>query len=348
MRAGSCRISQLAKAECGLGPDGGRPRDRQSGLVVPDFVGRSGRAAPAPRESQTFRRGQRSRRSGARSGARPSRSSAASSGTTQIGGGLAAHQQRRGKSRRRTRRGVLAPRRWGNATPYRQSPGARGVEDIGDGVRVRGAPQFCRCPRRRTGRRRRGAASYLYDANHGLPLTASSPSAWPSLRRSAWLFDRDLDDLQTCRDSLDDLAPDEDLALAVARGDARSASRASPGPFTTQTVNRDPERDLETFESGGDLVGERVDVNLGPTAGQAGRDSSFPGPRLRDCRIWLPTLTSSTGRTGGNTDGVTDPGEQVHRTPWRTSWCPGKPSCPRVTKIQGQSPFSANHDSGNP
>ena len=66
-------VRQLAKAECRVRARRRAARRWSSAAGPRGFRGRAGRAAPAPRrEPGPFRRGRRSRRSGARSGARPS------------------------------------------------------------------------------------------------------------------------------------------------------------------------------------------------------------------------------------------------------------------------------------
>jgi hypothetical protein len=57
----------------------------------------------------------------------------------------------------------------------------------------------------------------------------------PISRQAGGLLDQRLDDLRL-RDRLDDLALDEDLPLPLPLATPRSASRASPGPFTTQPM----------------------------------------------------------------------------------------------------------------
>src|SRR5436190_22488567 len=85
------------------------------------------------------------------------------------------------------------------------------------------------------------------------------------------LFDESFDD-GGLRDGLDDLALDEDLALAVAGCDAEVGLARLARAVDDTPHHGDPERDLHALEAGGDLLGQRVDVDLGTTAGRAGDD----------------------------------------------------------------------------
>src|SRR6478736_5881125 len=85
------------------------------------------------------------------------------------------------------------------------------------------------------------------------------------------LLDERLDDLRL-GDGLDDLALDEDLALAVAGGDSEVGLAGLPRAVDDAAHDGDPQRDLHAFEPGGDLLGERVDVDLGTAAGRTGDD----------------------------------------------------------------------------
>src|SRR3954465_9607949 len=75
-------------------------------------------------------------------------------------------------------------------------------------------------------------------------------------------FDEGFDD-GGLRDGLDDLALDEDLALAVAGGDAEVGFASLAGAVDHAAHDCDAERDLHALEAGGDLLGEGVDVHLG-------------------------------------------------------------------------------------
>ena len=78
-----------------------------------------------------------------------------------------------------------------------------------------------------------GATSW---SAHQLTLRRRAPGTGRHLLGQAHgLLDEGLDDVGL-RHGLDHLAADEDLALAVAGATPRSASRASPGPFTTQPI----------------------------------------------------------------------------------------------------------------
>ena len=71
---------------------------------------------------------------------------------------------------------------------------------------------------------------------------------------------------------LDDLALDEDLALAVAGGDAEVGLAGLARAVDDAAHDGDAQRHLHALEAGGDLLGERVDVDLGAAAGRAGDD----------------------------------------------------------------------------
>jgi hypothetical protein len=85
---------------------------------------------------------------------------------------------------------------------------------------------------------------------------------------------------------LDDLALDEDLALAVAGGDAEVGLAGLAGAVDDAAHHGHAQRDRHALEPGGDLLGERVDVDLGPAARRARHDLELALRRLSDCRIW--------------------------------------------------------------
>src|SRR5690606_12667633 len=108
-------------------------------------------------------------------------------------------------------------------------------------------------------------------------------------------------------DGLDDLALDEDLALAVAGGDAEIGLARLAGAVDDAAHDGDAQRDLEVLEPLGDLVGEGVDVDLGAAAGGAGDDVELPRlevQRLQDLVADLDLLHRRGGE--GDTDGVAD------------------------------------------
>src|SRR6478736_651287 len=74
------------------------------------------------------------------------------------------------------------------------------------------------------------------------------------------LFDERLDDLRL-RHGLDDLALDEDLALAVARRDAEVGLAGLAGSVHDTAHDGDPQRHLHALEPGGHTLRERVDVD---------------------------------------------------------------------------------------
>src|SRR4051794_25180120 len=85
------------------------------------------------------------------------------------------------------------------------------------------------------------------------------------------LLDERLDDLRL-GDGLDDLALDEDLALAVAGGDSEVGLAGLPPAVYDAPHDGGAQRDRHALEAGGDLVGERVDVDLGAAARRARDD----------------------------------------------------------------------------
>ena len=134
----------------------------------------------------------------------------------------------------------------------------------------------------------------------------------------------------------------------------RSASRASPGPFTTQPMTATrigafrPSRSSASFTC---FVSPSTSTSARPHDGQATRSS----PRFRkpsDCRIAFPTLTSSTGIVRQrHTDRVADPlGEQradpdralhaAHRH--RTGL--GHAEVQRVVALLRELPIGLDHD----
>ena len=75
--------------------------------------------------------------------------------------------------------------------------------------------------------------------------------------------------------------------LPLPEATPRSASRASPGPLTTQPMTATRSGTVSALEPGGDLLGERVDVDLGAAAGRAGHDlepALAQAERLEDLR----------------------------------------------------------------
>ena len=89
--------------------------------------------------------------------------------------------------------------------------------------------------------------------------------------------------------------------LPLPEATPRSASRASPGPLTTQPMTATRSGTVRPFQTGGHLVGEGVDVDLGAPARRARHDLQTARRRPSDSRIWLPTLTSSTGGADSET-----------------------------------------------
>src|SRR5262245_21903576 len=79
------------------------------------------------------------------------------------------------------------------------------------------------------------------------------------------LFDQGLHDLRLGH-GLDDLALDEDLALAVARRRSEVGLAGLPRTVHDAAHHRDPQGYLEPVQAGGDRVGELVDVDLRASA----------------------------------------------------------------------------------
>jgi hypothetical protein len=71
---------------------------------------------------------------------------------------------------------------------------------------------------------------------------------------------------------LDDLALDEDLALAVAGGDSEVGLAGLARAVDDAAHDGHPQRHGQSLQAGGDLLGEGVDVDLGATARGAGDD----------------------------------------------------------------------------
>lgn len=85
------------------------------------------------------------------------------------------------------------------------------------------------------------------------------------------LFDESLDD-HGLGHGLDDLALDEDLALAVAAGHTEVGLTGFTGTIDDAAHDGDAQRNFHAFETGRDLVRQGVDVDLGASAGRAGDD----------------------------------------------------------------------------
>src|SRR6202021_969792 len=91
------------------------------------------------------------------------------------------------------------------------------------------------------------------------------------LGQSHRLFDQGLHDLRL-RHGRDDLALDEDLALAVPRGHPEVRLARLARAVHHAAHHRDPERDLHPGQPRGHLFRQLVDVHLGAAAGRAGDD----------------------------------------------------------------------------
>src|SRR6478735_6778607 len=131
----------------------------------------------------------------------------------------------------------------------------------------------------RSARSRRTA--YLTVAGTGVRTSADADAGGPGgllvdrlahlLGEAHGLLDEGLDDLRLGH-GLDDLALDEDLALAVAGGDAEVGLARLAGPVDDAAHDGHPQRHLHAVQARGDLVGEPVHVDLGAAAGRAGHD----------------------------------------------------------------------------
>jgi len=99
----------------------------------------------------------------------------------------------------------------------------------------------------------------------------------------------------------DHLAADEDLALAVARGDAQVGLAGLARAVDHAAHDRDPQRDLHTLEP---AVTSSASLYTSTWARpQDGQDtiSRRRWRRPSDSRIEMPTLTSSTGGADSET-----------------------------------------------
>src|SRR3954449_5443092 len=116
-------------------------------------------------------------------------------------------------------------------------------------------------------------AAHLADGDGGRTAGLAAGELVPTrlLGEAQGLRDEGLDDLGL-GNGLDDLALDEDLALAVARGDAEVGVAGLAGAVDDAAHDRDPQRYLEAVEARGHLVGELVDVDLGSAARGTGDD----------------------------------------------------------------------------
>src|SRR6478736_1485687 len=140
----------------------------------------------------------------------------------------------------------------------------------------------------------RSARTWSADADHRL----AALKGLHALGDAHGLLDQGLDDLRL-GDGLDDLALDEDLALAVARGDPEVGLARLAGTVDDAAHDGDAQRHLQAVESGGDLLGELVDVDLGAAAGRAGDDleaARLEVQRLQDLEPDLDLLHRRRGQ----------------------------------------------------
>src|SRR5258705_12489116 len=92
------------------------------------------------------------------------------------------------------------------------------------------------------------------------------------------LFDQSLDDLRL-RHGLDDLTLDEDLPLAVSGRDTEAGLTRLTRTVHDAAHHRDAQWEIEPVQSGGDGVGQRVDVDLRASAPRAVHDLESPAPQ---------------------------------------------------------------------
>src|SRR6476469_4335578 len=175
-----------------------------------------------------------------------------------------------------------------------------------------------RSARTRDARSRRTA--YLTVAVTGVRTSADADAGGPGrlvvdglahlLGEAHGLLDERLDDLRLGH-GLDDLALHEDLALAVAGGDAEVGLAGLARTVDDAAHDRDPQRHLEAVESGGDLLGQLVDVDLGAAARGAGHDleaARLEVERLQDLDADLDLLDGRSRQ--GDADRVADPARE--------------------------------------
>ena len=125
-------------------------------------------------------------------------------------------------------------------------------------------------------------------------------------REAVRLFDEGGDDLGL-RHGLDDLALDEDLALAVAGCHAEVGLAGLARSVDDAAHDGDAQRHGHALEAVGDVVGELVDVDLGATAARAGDDLELAlaqVQRLQDLQADLDLLDRRGDER--DADGVAD------------------------------------------
>src|SRR5690606_32814009 len=111
------------------------------------------------------------------------------------------------------------------------------------------------------------------------------------------LGDERLDDL-VLRYGLEDLTLDEDLALAVARGDAEVGLAGLARAVDDAAHDGDAQRDGHALEARGDVVGELVDVHLGAPARGAGDDLELARPQVEGLEDLVADLDLLDRRRG--------------------------------------------------
>ena len=111
----------------------------------------------------------------------------------------------------------------------------------------------------------------------------------------------------------DDFAANEDLALAVAGGDAKVGFACFAGAVDDTAHDGDAQRDGKALEDGDDSFGEGVDVDLGSPARRSGHDLQAPGSqaeRFQDLAADFDFLDRWGSQR--HADGVADPLGQQH------------------------------------
>src|SRR6478735_4345776 len=167
----------------------------------------------------------------------------------------------------------------------------------------------------RSARSRRTA--YLTVAGTGVRTSADADAGGPGrlvvdglahlLGEAHGLLDERLDDLRLGH-GLDDLALDEDLALAVAGGDAEIGLAGLARTVDDAAHDGHAQRHGHPLEACGHLVGERVDVDLGATARRARDDLELARSQVEALQDLDADLDLLDGRSRqGDADRVADP-----------------------------------------
>ena len=171
------------------------------------------------------------------------------------------------------------------------------------------------------------------------------------LRQPHRFLDQGLHD-HRFRDGLDDLAPDEDLALAVAAGHAQIGLAGLPRAVDDAAHHRDPQGHGHSLQTGSDLVGEPVDVDLRAAARRSRHDLEPALAQVQGLEDRQSDLHLFHRRRGQrDPDGVADPlaqqGSEGDRRLDRALECRaglGDAEVQRVVALLGQLLVGADHD----